>query len=81
MIITSVCYYCNGTGDWRGLAGKKHSDFKSKENECYHCKGTGRFSEEYTNNCKYCGKPCSGYACKSCFRDFEEQEEGGDDEE
>ena len=71
-IITNPCRYCQGTGDWRGKVGAKYADFKSQENKCYHCNGTGDLTESFTNNCKYCGEPCNGYCCESCYNEFEE---------
>lgn len=80
LIVKSPCIYCHGTGDWRGVAGRKHADYQSKENMCYHCKGTGILQEQFDNCCKYCGKPCNGAVCKSCYQDFEENIEEDEEE-
>ena len=66
------CNYCKGTGDWRGEYGKKMFDFKSSLNKCLHCNGTG-LEEKKMNECKYCGQPCTGYACNGCLGAFEIQ--------
>lgn len=70
-IVKKRCIYCHGTGDWRGLYGKKQSNYLSPENKCLHCNGTGEEKQIFKNLCKYCGEPCSGYCCQNCFETCE----------
>lgn len=71
--VKQTCTYCQGTGDYRGRHAENKSDFKSIKNKCFHCNGTGVETQIYNNLCKYCGSPCNGFCCRSCFREFEEE--------
>lgn len=77
-IVEKKCTWCKGTGDWRGLYGVKQVNYKSSDNICLHCKGTGQEKLEYEKLCKYCGEPCNGYCCKSCYDAFEDEKDLSD---
>ena len=77
MLVTKFCKACNGTGDWRGEYAKNKPDFRAKIHKCLHCDGTGLVKQEM-NVCKYCGEPCTGYACNSCEKEFERERETED---
>lgn len=74
MLVIKYCTACQGTGDWRGNYAKNKPDFRAKINNCLHCNGTGLEKKEM-NVCKYCGEPCTGYACNSCENEFERERE------
>lgn len=69
------CFYCDGKGKIKYLED-------GKECTCSVCNGSGiNFLARYKkrtqgkNKCKYCGQPCSGYACNSCLESFESEKE------
>lgn len=67
MLVTKPCKACGQTG--------KMFDIRTMKNEkCLHCNGTGIKTKEM-NSCKYCGKPCYGYFCDSCGKEFEKEAE------
>ena len=65
------CFFCEGKGKIRYLKdGELHT--------CSVCNGTGKdlkaiYQKKHQgkNKCKYCGRPCTGYACNSCLDSFE----------
>ena len=67
------CFYCDGTG-------KIHYKDNPKEYTCTVCNGSGvSYLKRYKNRtqghnrCKYCGRACYGYACRSCLDKFEKE--------
>ena len=71
------CSACFG----RGI----HVTLEGKTMPCSVCFGSGRDSvAEYkernkgSNSCKYCGRNCYGYACKSCLDTFEKERDNED---
>ena len=69
------CFYCEGKGKIRYLSS-------GEEHTCTVCNGSGvdflvRYKKrtQGKNKCKYCGRPCSGYACNSCLDSFEKEKE------
>lgn len=70
------CFYCDGTG-------KIQYRDNPEVYTCTVCNGSGisyfsRYKNRYkgTNKCKYCGRNCNGYACKSCLDAFESNRGG-----
>lgn len=56
---TSQCRKCWGKGQiFLGLTAYP----------CDACSSTGQITG--SNQCKYCGDPCDGYYCKSCYKVF-----------
>ena len=69
------CFYCDGKGKIKYLN-------ESKACTCTVCNGSGinylaRYKKRVQgkNKCKYCGRPCYGYACDSCLDSFEKESE------
>ena len=69
------CFYCDGKGKIRYLED-------GEECTCTVCNGSGInikavYQKKHLgkNKCKYCGRLCSGYACKSCLDAFESDRE------
>lgn len=72
------CFYCEGTG-------KIQYRYNTEIHTCTVCNGSGiNFQARYRkrtqgkNSCKYCGRPCKGYACKSCLDTFEKESDNED---
>ena len=62
------CKACGQTG--------KMFDIRTMRMERYlHCEGSGYETKEYASRCKYYGKPCESYFCKSCGDLFESERE------
>ena len=67
------CFFCEGKGRIKYL---KDGDYHI----CTVCNGTGKDikaiyqkKNKPKNKCKYCGRPCNGYACISCLNTFESE--------
>ena len=68
------CFYCDGKG-------KIQYRNNTEVHTCSVCNGTGinhlavyKRHVQGNNKCKYCGRPCKGYACDSCLDTFDKEE-------
>ena len=73
------CFYCEGTG-------KIQYRDNPEVRVCSVCNGSGKnykaiYQKRFTykSKCKYCGRPCSGYACESCLNLFK-NDKGSEEE-